>query len=157
MSVLLSTQRHAAFRNSRFQKLQQTILKLRRCPHSVAATSQLCLLSRKSLSSIETLSLPALWLSGPGHFDLPVCPSMSQACPAAPFSLLPSLLYLPCLPRRSVGEGGPLIPFAPFGDVMTKRTNVRNSRMSVFCSRRSVSDERASRRSAADRESRCRS
>jgi hypothetical protein len=42
------TQRHATSRNNASQKLQQTILKLRRCPHSVAATSQLCLLSRKT-------------------------------------------------------------------------------------------------------------
>src|SRR6266508_972914 len=68
MSVFVSTQSHPAFRNNPVQKLQQPILKLRRCPHSVAATSQLCLLSRKSLSSIETRSLPALTRSYPRHF-----------------------------------------------------------------------------------------
>jgi hypothetical protein len=34
--VFLSTLRHAAFRNSPLQKLQQTILKLVRCPRSLA-------------------------------------------------------------------------------------------------------------------------
>ena len=38
MSVFLSTQRHAAFRNSPLQKLQQTILKLVRYPRSLAPT-----------------------------------------------------------------------------------------------------------------------
>src|SRR5439155_24334184 len=36
--VFLSTQRHPAFRNSPLQKLQQTILKLVRCPRSLAPT-----------------------------------------------------------------------------------------------------------------------
>jgi hypothetical protein len=36
--VFLSTQRHPAFRNSPLQKLQQTILKLFRCPRSLAPT-----------------------------------------------------------------------------------------------------------------------
>src|SRR5882724_6783736 len=85
MSDFLSTQRHPAFRNSLLQKLQQPILKLRRCPHSVAATSQLCLLSRKSLSSIETRSLPALTRSHPRHFyvDHSHCPVLVPATLAA--------------------------------------------------------------------------
>src|SRR5262249_16127866 len=99
MSVLLSSQRHAAFRNSSSQNLQQTILKLRRCPYSIAASSQLCLLSRKSLSSIETCALPRAR------------------------SLLPSSLYLLCSAQASLSEGGSPNPFTPFGDVLARRSN----------------------------------
>ena len=88
-----SYQRDAGFRNSSLQKLQQTILKLRRCPHSVAATSQLCLLSRKSLSSIATRSLPALTRSYPRHFyvDHSHCLVLAPATLAA----LPSTRAIP--------------------------------------------------------------
>jgi hypothetical protein len=48
--------------------------------------------------------------------------------PVAPSSLLPSSLYFRCLARRSLGEGGSLIPFAPFGRCNGERTNVRCAR-----------------------------
>src|SRR5882724_3218912 len=135
MSDFLSTQRHPAFRNSLLQKLQQPILKLRRCPHSVAATSQLCLLSRKSLSSIETRSLPALTRSHPRHFylDHSHCPVLAPATLAALPStraietrLLPSSLaaihhgfaFYVAFPKRSIPSLATcsmlLIPSAPF-------------------------------------------
>src|SRR5207248_10747075 len=53
--VFLSTQRHPAFRNNLLEKLQQTILKLVRCPRFDSCA--------------------------PAHFDLSVCPSMLLASP----------------------------------------------------------------------------
>src|SRR5215471_18828835 len=50
------------------------------------------------------------------------------ASPPAPCSLLPSSLYLLCSARSSLGEGGSLIPFAPFGDVMANE----QSRKGIF-------------------------
>src|SRR6266850_5340964 len=106
--VFLSTQRRPAFRNSPLQKLQQTILKLRRCPHSVAATSQLCLLSRNPFPRLKLIRCPRFDSCAPAHlklvrvprslaatlaawpsmslfpkapFDLSVCPSMLLASP----------------------------------------------------------------------------
>jgi hypothetical protein len=58
-----------------------------------------------STRAIETRSLPAL-----ARRYLAALPSMSLS-PNAPF--LHSRRVL-CLPRRSIGEGGSLIPSAPF-------------------------------------------
>jgi hypothetical protein len=119
-SLSLSTQRHPAFRNSPLQKLQQPILKLRRCPHSVAATSQLCLLSRKSLSSIETR------FAARAHSLLPSSLYVERShCPRSHASYLAALTS-----TRAISQTRVFYVSHPIRSIRRcngKRTNVRDS------------------------------
>jgi hypothetical protein len=54
--IILSTERHAAVRNSSLQKLQQTILKLVRCSRSLDPT----LVTLPSMSLIPIHSIQAM-------------------------------------------------------------------------------------------------
>src|SRR5262249_28937853 len=64
--------------------------------------------------SIETRSRPSFDSCASARIDLSVFPSMSRASPRLHSRRHPSQLCLLCLARRSLGEGGSLIPSAPF-------------------------------------------
>jgi hypothetical protein len=117
MSAFLSTQRHPAFRNNPFQKLQQPILKLRRwlprsfafhlgnpfprfklvrCPRFDSCAPAHLKLAPFPTRSVLPRSFTFYAAFSVNPFDLLGLPVFVACVPAAPFSLPPSSLCLQC-------------------------------------------------------------